>query len=431
MQRPHSKGVHFCRHITWGISFQMQSRVVGSAELFPPSLEAAHAHIAAVQPGDYARSRNALDGVVSHLSPYITHGLVSLNEVLAGVNALHPMDVQHKFVFELGWRGYFRHVWQHRGAGIMDSLHEGPLPEELYATRLPDDIRQAVTGVPVIDMAVRSLYATGYLHNHARMWLASYVVHMRKVHWRVGADWLYGHLLDGDLASNHLSWQWVAGTSSHKPYLFNADNVARFAPPAWHSPRSVIDQSYEALDQLARQPRAAYPSVGHAPSAAQIEPPVSEAPPLSFGWKEPEGLEVAGRDVWLVHPWNLGALPACVPADTLVVGIFLNDFHRAWPWSARRWTFVARRMAEMAALRWQGDAAAIAAALRGARSVGSIDEPHLGPLLRGLARCEPAPALFPAVDRRCDAFSQWWKRALIGVESAADLLAARQPVSSN
>ncbi len=102
--------------------------------------------------------------------------------------------------------------------------------------------------------------ATGMLHNHARMWLASYVVHVRKVHWRAGADWLYGHLLDDDLASNHLSWQWVAGTGSTKPYFFNADNVARYAPTAWHSAGSVIDTSYEALDRIAREPAPAAPA---------------------------------------------------------------------------------------------------------------------------------------------------------------------------
>ena len=116
---------------------------------------------------------------------------------------------------------------------------------------------------------MRGLYATGMLHNHARMWLASYVVHVRKVHWRAGADWLYGHLLDGDLASNHLSWQWVAGTGSAKPYLFNAENVARFAPAAWHSPGSVIDTSYEALDAWARSPAA--------PPAAPLRDGIGEA----------------------------------------------------------------------------------------------------------------------------------------------------------
>jgi len=406
----------------------MQSRVPEAVDLFAPTLEAACARIAAVQPSDYARSRNALEGAVSYLSPYITHGLVNLPDVLAGVSARHPMDAQHKFVFELGWRAYFRHVWQHRGAGILDALHEGALPQSCYAEVLPDDIRQAATGVPVIDMAVRTLYATGYLHNHARMWLASYTVHMRKVHWRVAADWMYGHLLDGDLASNHLSWQWVAGTSSRKPYLFNADNVARFAPPAWHSPGTVIDLSYEALDQLARQPGGTIWGANQAlePASERIEPPVSAAPPGAFGWTEPDGREVAGRDVWLVHPWNLGALPASLPKGTVVVGIFLREFHQAWPWSERRWRFVASRMAEVVTLRWQGDAAAIGAALQGAHQVGSVDEPHLNPWLAGLATCRAAPALFPAVDRRCDAFSQWWTRTLRGVESAADLLAARQ-----
>ncbi|GAC1670199.1 MAG: hypothetical protein NVS9B2_15880 [Steroidobacteraceae bacterium] len=188
------------------------------------TLAAAQARIAAVRPAAYARTRNALDGAVSQLSPYITHGFVTLAEVLAGVAKRHARGVQHKFVYELGWRAYFRHVWQHRGDGILQSLREGPLPDAAYARELPADIRQACTGVPVVDEAIRTLYATGMLHNHARMWLASYVVHLRKVHWRTGADWLYVHLLDGDLASNHLSWQWVAGTGSSKPYLFNADN---------------------------------------------------------------------------------------------------------------------------------------------------------------------------------------------------------------
>jgi deoxyribodipyrimidine photo-lyase len=266
------------------------------------------------------------------------------------------------------------------------------------------------------------------LHNHARMWLASYVVHLRKVHWRAGADWLYSHLLDGDLASNHLSWQWVAGTGSHKPYLFNADNVARYAPAHWHSRDSVIDQSYEALDRLARQPmhRARAGHDAPATDPALIEPPLLAEPPPGLGLTRPDAAAVAGREVWLVHPWNLGDLPTSLPANTVVVGIFLTDFHRARPWSERRWRFVASRMAELAALRWQADAAVMAAALKGARQVRSVDEPHLAPWLARLAACEAAPALFPTVDRRCDSFSQWWTRASHGLTSASDLLAARQ-----
>jgi len=396
-------------------------------DTFPPTRQAALERVSAVRPGDYARSRNAIEGAVTGLSPYITHGLINLPEVLAGVTAKHSLDVQHKFVFELGWREYFRHVWAFRGEEIFESLREGLLPQTSYSALLPDDIRQAATAVPVIDMAVRTLYATGYLHNHARMWLASYVVHVRKVHWRVAADWLYGHLLDGDLASNHLSWQWVAGTGSSKPYLFNADNVARYAPASWHSPGSAIDQSYEALDRLARQPMRRPRTELDAPThEAQVEPSLLAEPPLDLGWTQPDASVVAGREVWLVHPWNLGNLPTFLPANTVVVGVFVTDFHRAWPWSERRWRFVASRMAELATLRWHGDAAALGAALQGAAQVRSVDEPHLAPWLARLAVCEAAVELFPAVARRCDSFSQWWTRTSHGFVIASDLLAARQ-----
>lgn len=393
---------------------------------FEPTQAAAQARIAALRPGAYARTRNALDGAVSHLSPYITHGFVSLTDVLAGVAQRHALDVQHKFVYELGWRAYFRHVWQHRGDGILQSLHAGPLPDATYAKALPADIRQARTGVPVIDQAVRTLYATGTLHNHARMWLASYVVHLRKVHWRAGADWLYAHLLDGDLASNHLSWQWVAGTGSSKPYLFNADNVERYAPAAWHSRGTVIDASYEALDRLARQPAPAARAELDAPPGHTLEPRLCAEPPAGLGLTAPDAATVAGRDVWLVHPWSLGALPAGLPADTLVVGLFVADFHAAWPWSERRWHFVGRRMAELAALRWHGDSASLGTALQATRSVRSIAEPHLARWLSRWADCEAAPALFPRVDRACGSFSQWWARASRGLNTAADLLAVNE-----
>jgi deoxyribodipyrimidine photo-lyase len=257
------------------------------------------------------------------------------------------------------------------------------------------------------------------------------------VHWRAGADWLFGHLLDGDLASNHLSWQWVAATGSSKPYLFNADNVARYAPAPWHSPGSVIDTSYEALDQMARsgahsgahsapghvarQAMRCGPGErdGHSPEPSRLEPLLRAVPGDLTGITAPDATTVAGRDVWLVHPWSLGELPGHLPADTQVIGIFVADFHRAWPWSERRWNFAGNRMAELTHERWYGEAADIGAALKGARRVRSIDEPHLAPWLASWAECSAAPALFPAVDRRCDSFSQWWHRASRGMAAVS------------
>ncbi len=384
-------------------------------DFFPPTHDAALARISAVRPADYARSRNAIEGAVTQLSPYITHGFVSLPEVLAGVAAKHRLDVQHKFVFELGWRAYFRHVWRHLDDSILQSLHDGLLPDTAYATELPADIRQARTGVPAIDMAVRTLYATGYLHNHARMWLASYVVHLRKVHWRVGADWLVAHLLDGDLASNHLSWQWVAGTGSNKPYLFNADNVARYAPSAWHSAGSVIDCSYEQLDAMARSTRP----VKSTPQGEGVEEPaVWSAPP---GASAPQAADVAGRDVWLVHPWALGEPPADLPRDCLCVGLWPAEHHNTWPWNGARWAFVHERMAELTALRWHTDRETLSQSLAGARSVQIFADPHVSNLLPIQVVQRESQALFADVNLHCRSFSTWWNRTTRGMKTLNDL----------
>ena len=385
---------------------------------FAPTRAAALARIAAVRPADYARSRNAIEGAVTRLSPYITHGLVTPSEVLAGVASQHRLDVQHKFVFELGWREFFRHVWAHRGDAILQSLHAGPLPDDAYAQELPADIRQARTGVPAIDVAVRTLYATGTLHNHARMWLASYVVHLRKVHWRAGADWLYAHLLDGDLASNHLSWQWVAGTGSSKPYLFNAENVARYAPAPWHSGGSVIDRSYDALDTIARSRWAApVPADGDG-----VDEPERLHRPIERGAAvAPRAVDVAGLDVWLVHPWALDNPPRDLPAGGLRLGLLLSDFHDVWPWSPARWAFAVARMAELAPLCWCGSRKDVARALVGARSVHTLADPHVEAQLPAIVIRRPAPRLFAQVERPCASFSQWWTCATRGVKSLHEL----------
>jgi deoxyribodipyrimidine photo-lyase len=73
------------------------------------------------------------------------------------------------------------------------------------------------------------MQSTGYLHNHERMWIAAYLVHFGKMHWRALADWTHYHFLDGDIAANHLSWQWVASNFSGKPYYFTSENIERYA----------------------------------------------------------------------------------------------------------------------------------------------------------------------------------------------------------
>lgn len=395
------------------------------SESLPPTPSAAQARIARIRPAAYARTRNHLDGAVTGLSPYLTHGLVTLPQVLAQLLEREPLAIGHKLVFEFGWREFFRHVWAQVDEGILHALHPGPLPEDAYQPVLPQDIREARTGVPAIDEAVRTLYATGTLHNHARMWLASYVVHLRRVHWRAGADWLVAHLLDGDLASNHLSWQWVAGTGSHKPYLFNAENVARWAPAPWHSPGSVVDRAYDELDRVARGAHAAVPGSGDATLVPTDEPRLLNTPPEDLGLRAPDAAmaqRVQGRQVWLVHPWALRAPPADLPPDALKIGVYLREHHAAWPWPQARWRWVDHAMAAQTELRWFTDSASLASALQGATQVRSVADPHLTHWLQPLAQLDPAPALFAPVARRCTSFSQWWTRTTRGLHHAQELL---------
>ena len=370
----------------------------------------AHARLAAVNPAAYARTRNALDGAVTRLSPYLTHGLLSLREVFDAVNARHPLDPQHKFVFELGWRAYYRHVWEHLGDGIHQSLHAGLLPDSAYAPDMPADVLEGRTGIPVIDLAVRALYETGYVHNHARMWLASYLVHLRKVHWHAGAQWMLGHLLDGDVASNHLSWQWVAGTSSTKPYLFNADNVAKYAPALWHSPGTVMDTSYEALDHMARN--AASVRSHSDPALSGTLQPTLQAMPPEGAWSAPDDTVANGRDVWLVHPWSLGTVAQPRPAGALVIAVGFAASHRHMPWNARRWHFVTQGLRAQAAHLWWGETADIAQALRGARTVTWQPDPHVPNLPWATHVHLPSP-LFATVDTYCPSFAQWWRRTRV------------------
>jgi deoxyribodipyrimidine photo-lyase len=194
--------------------------------------QAAEAALARIEPERYAGSRNFLDGAVSRLSMYIRHGILSLAEVRrAALARTRYPDRIRKFIQELAWRHYWQRVWAEIGDGIWIDREEYKtgLRAEDYADELPPDIERGETGLACIDSFSRELRETGYLHNHARMWVAAYVVHWRRVRWQAGARWFLRHLLDGDPASNNLSWQWVASTFSHKPYQFTQGNLDHYS----------------------------------------------------------------------------------------------------------------------------------------------------------------------------------------------------------
>lgn len=376
------------------------------ADLFAPTDDALEALISTIDIRAYEKTRNHLTGRVTRLSPYITHGFIS---VPALFGRLPPLTLTDKLAFEFGWREFFHHAWHHAGDGILEDMRAG-LPGVRYQRELPADIREGRTGLPVIDKAVHTLYDTGYLHNHARMWLASYVVHLRKVHWRCGADWMYAHLLDGDLASNHLSWQWIAATFSSKPYLFNAENVARYAPASWHCERSAIDTSYEMLEAIARNPQTI------------------EVTPTLLGMNEPAALAVppveasmpsipAGARVRLVHPWMMEG----AAFDGVRIGIIHLPFHRQFPWSGARWTFVLRRLQQTTDALFIGEISALRAMLADAASVESVStlNPGYRESLPAVCTQLRAPARhFPNPDKACRSFSAFWSICTQGSEDA-------------
>lgn len=304
---------------------------------------AALAALAAIDPVAYAASRNHLDGAVTRLSPYIRHGVLTLAEVRQAVfTALATRGLGRsageKLINELGWRDYWQRVWQQLGEGIWDDREQGAsgLPPTAYRQDLPEDIAGGSTGLACIDAFRHQLVHEGWLHNHARMWLAAYLVHWRRVRWQTGARWFLRHLLDGDPASNNLSWQWVAGTFSAKPYLFNRANLERFsggrfcracpkaqAGGAGRPGGCPFEASYERLgEQLFRNEAPLSPPEPPLQDQTQSQtqppvqsPPVSRAPdsaPDSQPWRA-----AAAPTGWLQRPvlWIHGeALGAANPA---------------------------------------------------------------------------------------------------------------------
>jgi len=180
---------------------------------------------------------------VSHLSPYLRHRLITEAEVLHAVLARHSPDAAAKFVQEVFWRSYWKGwlelrpgIWSEYRNGLDRALADGALADRLATAEA------GATGIDAFDAWMRELTGTGYLHNHARMWAASIWIFTLRLPWEAGADLFLRHLLDGDPASNTLSWRWVAGLQTRgKPYLARPDNIARYTEGRFRPGALVTD----------------------------------------------------------------------------------------------------------------------------------------------------------------------------------------------
>jgi len=151
----------------------------------------------------YARLRNHIaDGHshVSRLSAAITHRLVTEEEVIRTVLQIHKPAAVEKFLQEVVWRSYWKGWLELRPGVWRDFVDFTPAAEPLA-----ESMRAGRSGCEAMDAFARELVSTGYLHNHARMWWASFWIHRAGLPWRDGAQFFLDHLLDADAASNTLS----------------------------------------------------------------------------------------------------------------------------------------------------------------------------------------------------------------------------------
>lgn len=190
---------------------------------------------------DEGRNRPDLPGT-ARLSPHLHFGELSPRQVWA---ALKRQAARHgwpetrwrgsQFLAEIGWREFAYHLLYH-----FPQTPDAPLRPEFARFPWHEDEamlrawQKGQTGYPMVDAGMRELWATGWMHNRVRMIVASFLVKDLLVDWRAGARWFWDTLVDADLASNTLGWQWAAGCGADAaPYfrVFNPTSQAEKFDP--------------------------------------------------------------------------------------------------------------------------------------------------------------------------------------------------------
>ena len=173
------------------------------------------------------RDRMDLEGT-STLSPYLRFGMLSARtaaERATGLIANGAGTGASRWLDELLWRDFYMHILDAAPEVLRIEFNSGLRgiswrndPAEIEAWRT------GLTGYPVVDAAMRQLATTGWMHNRARMIVASFLVKHLLVDWRIGESWFMEQLIDGDPASNNGGWQWVAGTGTDAVPYFRVFN---------------------------------------------------------------------------------------------------------------------------------------------------------------------------------------------------------------
>jgi deoxyribodipyrimidine photo-lyase len=177
------------------------------------------------------RDRMDLDGT-SQLSPYLRFGMLSTKQALvAATKALSrtPKEEERQsastWLNEIIWREFFQSIlfnFPHvRKMSFRENLRDIKWENNSTDFQAWCD---GETGYPIVDAGMRQLSKTGWMHNRARMIVASFLVKDLLIDWRWGERWFMQHLIDGDPASNNGGWQWSAGTGTDAAPYFRIFN---------------------------------------------------------------------------------------------------------------------------------------------------------------------------------------------------------------
>ena len=216
----------------------------GLAEAWRPGEAGAAANLDSFLDGPvkgYGDRRNfPAERGTSRLSPHLHFGEVSPRQVWHAA----PKWRSSQFMAEIGWREFAHHLLWH-----FPQTTDAPLRSDFLRFPWREDAAQlrawqrGLTGVPMVDAGMRELWHTGWMHNRVRMVVGSFLVKNLRLHWLEGARWFWDTLVDADLASNTLGWQWCAGCGADAaPYfrVFNPDSQAeKFDPDGGYRQRWV------------------------------------------------------------------------------------------------------------------------------------------------------------------------------------------------
>ena len=192
---------------------------------------------------------------VSYLSVHLRFGTVSIRQLarLAAKQAVQGCEGAQTWLSELAWRDfYFMILWHHPQVVTQSFKPEYDRVQWDEAPALWQAWREARTGYPLVDAAMRQLLQTGYMHNRLRMVVASFLTKDLGIDWRRGERFFAQHLNDYDLAANNGGWQWAASTGCDaQPYF-------RIFNPIMQSQRFDPDGGFirRYLPELARVPDA-------------------------------------------------------------------------------------------------------------------------------------------------------------------------------